>query len=122
MCAAYFAGIHVVLTTVAYEVAATSAGTAKALFVGTILAVPLLGVGVTALLGGLAWGDRRATLVPRWLVLVSAAGAAMGFSALVSFGQSGLFSPDVQQQVSGNVVLLWPVLTGGALAWRSKRG
>jgi hypothetical protein len=122
MCATYFTGINIVLTTIAYEVAATSPDTAKALFVGTILAVPLLGAGVVALLGGLAWGDWDTQLVPRWLVLLSAGGAAAAVLSLVSFAERGVFSPDVQQQISGNAVLLWPALTGGALAWRARRG
>lgn len=121
MCATYLVGLHIALTTVAYEVAATSPETAKALFVGTILAVPVLGVGVVALLGGLAWGDRDAQLVPRWLVAMSAAGAAAAVLSVVSFAERGLFSPDVQQQISGNAVLLWPAVTGCALAWRARR-
>jgi hypothetical protein len=122
MCAVYFAGLHLVLTTLVYEPTATAADTTKTLFVGTILAAPVLGTGVAALLGGLAWGDRTGQLVPRWLLVASAVGAAAGLLSLVSFRQSGLFSPDVQQQISGNIILLWPLLIGGSLAWRARRG
>lgn len=121
ICASYLAGLHIALTTIAYDVAATSPDAAKAVFVGTILAVPVLGVGVAVLLGGLAWGDRDARLVPRWLVLSCAAGAAASALGLVSFAERGVFSPDVQQQISGNAVLLWPALTGGAITWRATR-
>ena len=121
MCAVYFAGLHLVLTTLVYEPAATAPDTTKTLFVATILAAPVLGTGVAALLGGLAWGGRSGQLVPRWLVVASAAGSAAGLLSLVSFRQRGLFSPDVQQQMSGNIVLLWPLLVGGSLAWRSRR-
>src|SRR5690606_39574438 len=69
----------------------------------------------------LAWGDRGCRLVPRWLIVASAAGAAAGLLALVSFRRNGLLSPDVQQQVSGNAALLWPLLTGGALRSEERR-
>ena len=121
LCAAYLAGVQVVYTTLVYEVAATSPDTTKALFVGTILAAPLLGAGLTALLGGLAWGDRSARLVPRWLVVASAVGAVVASLALVSFGQRDLFSPDVQQQITGNIVVPLPLVLGAALAWRARR-
>jgi hypothetical protein len=120
LCGAYFAGLHLTLTTIAYEVADSSPDTAKALFVVTILAVPVLGVGVIAMLGGLAAGDRGAELVPRWLIWLSVAGAAAGMLSLVSFAEEGLFSPDVQQQIVGNLLLLWPLATGAALTWRSR--
>jgi hypothetical protein len=120
LCAVYFAGLHVVLTTLVYEPTAPSAETTKTLFVGTILAAPVLGTGVAAVLGGFAWGDRKASVAPRWLMIASVAGAAAGLLSVVSFAQRGLWSPDVQQQISGNVILLWPMLTGAALAWRSR--
>jgi hypothetical protein len=119
--AAYLVGAQVVYTTLAYEAADTSADVSKALFVGTVLAAPILGAGVAALLGGLAWGDRRGEVVPRWLVVTSALGAAVASLALVSFAQRDLFSPDIAQQVSGNIIVLWPILAGGATAWRSRR-
>lgn len=120
MCGTYFAGLHLTLTTIAYEVAEASPATAKALFVGTIMAVPVLGVGVAAMLGGLAAGDRDAKLVPRWLRWLSAAGAVAGMLSLVSFAEEGFFSPDVQQQIAGNPVLLWPLAIGAAMTWRSR--
>ncbi|MEO5839562.1 MAG: hypothetical protein ABIQ73_01520 [Acidimicrobiales bacterium] len=80
----------------------------------------VLGAGVAALLGGLAWGDRKARVAPRWITVASAAAAVAGLLSLVSFAERGFWSPDVQQQISGNVMLLWPLLTGAALAWRSR--
>ncbi|MEO8695864.1 MAG: hypothetical protein ABI658_20255 [Acidimicrobiales bacterium] len=120
LCAVYFTGLHVVLTTLVYEPTATSADTTKTLFVATILAAPLLGTGVAALLGGFAWGDRSARVAPRWLMVASAVGAVAGLLALVSFAERGFWSPDVQQQISGNVILLWPLITGAGLAWRAR--
>ena len=109
------------MTTLAYEVAGSSPEATKAVFVGIILAVPVLGAGLVALLGGLAVGALRTDLVARWLAVASVGGAVASSLALVSFGQRDLFSPDVQQQITGNILVPWPLLVGGALAWRSRR-
>lgn len=119
--AAYHAGIQVVYTTLAYEIAAESPEATKALFVLTILGVPVLGAGVAAMLGGFAYGARAAGLVPAWMVALSALGAVVSCVALVSFAESDLFSPDVQQQIVGGIGTFWPLLAGAVLAWRGRR-
>ena len=119
--AGYFLFIHVVYTTLADSVAASSADATKALFVSTILAVPVLGLGVAALLGGAAYGAWRTGLLPRWWSVFSAAGAALAAVAIFSYADSNFFSPDVQQQTAGGAVMLWGVVTGTALALRERR-
>jgi hypothetical protein len=51
-------------------------------------------------------------LMPRWWAAVSVGGAVLASCAAVSFGESGFFYPDVQQQSAGYVVLGWFVITG----------
>ena len=109
--AGYFLFIHVVYTSLADSVAASSADATKALFVSTILAVPVLGLGVATLLGGAAYGAWRTGLLPRWWSLFSAAGAALAAVAIFSYADSNFFSPDVQQQTAGTAVILWGIVT-----------
>ena len=119
--AGYFLFIHVVYTTLADSVAASSADATKTLFVSTILAVPVLGLGVATLLGGAAYGAPRVGLLPRWWSVFSAAGAALAAVAIFSYADSNFFSPDVQQMTAGNAVLLWGIVTGTTLAVRERR-
>jgi hypothetical protein len=118
----YFAALHVVYTTLAYQIAASSPEAAKAVFVLTILAVPVLGVVVAVLVATLAWLAWRTGSMPRWWCFLSAAGAALSAFAAVSYEDSGFFSPDVQQQVVGNVLFVWILLAAGTLAVRPRRG
>ena len=57
---AYLLATHVVYATLSYEVAAMSADVTKGMFVATILAVPVFGLGVATLLVGTAVGSWRA--------------------------------------------------------------
>ena len=119
--AGYFLFIHVVYTSLADSVAVSSADATKALFVSTILAVPVLGLGVATLLGGAAYGAWRTGLLPRWWSVFSAAGAVLAAVAIFSYADSDFFSPDVQQQTAGTAVILWGIVTGTALAIRERR-
>ncbi len=119
--AGYFLFIHVVYTSLADSVAASSADATKAMFVSTILAVPVLGLGVATLLGGADYGAWRTGLLPGWWSVFSAAGAAPAAVAIFSYADSDVFSPDVQQQTAGTALLLWGVVTGTALALRERR-
>jgi hypothetical protein len=124
---AYHAGIQVVYTTLAYEIAADSPEATKALFVLTILGVPVLGAGVAALLGGLAYGARAARLVPAWMVALSVLGAVVSCVALVSLDESDLFSPmpsnksSEESARSGRSSPAPCSPCGGADSWRDER-
>lgn len=108
--------LHVVYTSLSYEVASSSAETTNALVVGTILAVPVFGLGVAAALGGAAYAAATSRLLPGWWAVISATGALLTALAVVSYADSGFFSPDVQQQVVTNVLLLWLLVTAATLA------
>jgi len=112
----YLLLLHIVYTSLAYEVASSSAETTKALFVGTILAVPVNGLGVAIALGSAAYGAATSGLLPTWWSTISGMGALIAALAIVSYADSGYFSPDVQQQVVANVLLLWLVVTAVVLA------
>lgn len=122
LAAGYFIFIHVVYTTLADSVAATSPEVTKGMFVATILAVPVLGLGVAVALGGAAYGSTRAGLLPRWWSVLSGVGAAVAAVAIFSYADSDYFSPDVQQQVVGGVLQLWVVITAVVLAIGIRRG
>ncbi len=116
----YLLLLQVIYTTVAYEVATSSPPTAKALFVATILAVPAFGLGVAIALAGAASGATATKLLPTWWSAVTAVGAALAAVALFSYRDSGFFSPDVQQQVVANVLLLWLLITAPATIRRRR--
>lgn len=121
LAAGYFLFIHVVYTTLADSVAATSPEVTKGMFNATILAVPVLALGVTMALGGAAYGARRIGLLPGWWSVFSTIGAAVAAVGIFSYADSNYFSPDVQQQFAGQALLLWGVVTGTALALRERR-
>jgi len=102
--AGYLAYLQITYTTLAYG------ADLPGLFVTTILAVPVWAIGVSALLAGTA----TSRTLPPWASVASAVGAAAVLPALVSYEDSGLFSPDVQQQVVANVLLIWLVVTSTA--------
>ena len=122
LAAGYFIFIHVIYTTLADSVAATSPEVTKGMFVSTILAVPVLGLGVAAALGGAAYGSIRAGLLPRWWSVLGGVGAALAAVAIFSYADSDFFSPDVQQQVVGGVLQLWVLITAAVLAIGLRRG
>ena len=113
--ACYLLMLHVVYASVAYEVAPSSAEATKALFVGTILATPVLGLGIAIAVGGAAYGNATARLLPAWWTVISGTGAFLASLATVSYTDSGFFSPDVQQQIVTNVLLLWLAITATTL-------
>jgi hypothetical protein len=115
LAAGYLLFVHVVYASLAYLVAGTSPDVAKGMFVTTIVATALYGLGATLAVGGAAYGAAQAGLLPRWWSLVSSVGAAVAAVALVSYSDSGFFSPDVQQQVVAGVLQLWLLLTAVAL-------
>ena len=121
LAAAYLLAIHVVYVSLGYEVATTSAEATKALFVTTILAVPVFGLATAVVLGGAVYGGMRAQVLPGWWVAISTAGAVLAATAVFSYAYSGFFSPDVQQQTVGAALQVWVLLTAIGLARRDRR-
>jgi hypothetical protein len=107
----YVLAIHAVYTTLSYAIADTSAEVTKGMFVATILAVPVFGLGVASLLSGATIGCWRAEIMPLWWRIATLAGATLAAIAVVSYADSGFFSPDVQQQVVASVLLFWLLTT-----------
>jgi hypothetical protein len=118
----YLLLLHVVYVTLSYTTESSSADTTKALFVGTILAVPIFGLGVAVAIGSAAYGAATSRLLPAWWAVISGIGATFAAVAVISYADSGFFSPDVQQQVVANVLLLWLLVTAATLAKRQPAG
>lgn len=114
----YFLFIHVIYTSLADSVAATSPEVTKALFIPTILAVPVLGLGTVLVLGGAAYGASRTQVLPRWWSVASVVGAAIAAVSIFSYADEDFFSPDVQQQVVSGVLFVWLIVTSVGLARR----
>jgi hypothetical protein len=107
---------ELIYATLSYSIGRDSPSTAKSLFAMTIVASVVLSAFVALLLGTVAL--RRGSL-PRWFSYASAAGAVLVVPGLVSFGDTGLLYPDVQQQVVAQVFLLWLVVAA-IVIWRSR--
>jgi hypothetical protein len=105
---------ELVYAALGYSVARDAPASAKTLFALTILSPVLQSPLVALLLGTVAL---RRGVLPRWLAYVSAAGAVLVVPGLVSFGDAGFLSPDVQQQVIAQVFFFWVLLAAIAL-WR----
>jgi hypothetical protein len=120
--ATYMFLVQILWSSLAYQVAATSARDAKSIFVVTIVAVPVLGTGVALLFGGAAVGTFRGRTMPRWWSWLTGAGAVVGACSVVSLADGGFFSPDTQQQIEGNVLLLWLLVSAVTLVAVSARG
>lgn len=111
----YLVGLEVVFTSLAYQVAGSSAEGTKTLFTLTILASPVFGLATAALLGGAAVGGVRSGLLPHWWAGVSGLGALTASTAVVALGDGGLLYPDGQQQTVFAVLGLWTLATCGML-------
>jgi hypothetical protein len=120
---AYLLALHTVYLSLSYGIAAESAGVTKGLFVATILAVPVFGLGVATLLFAAALGSRRANLMPKLWQLATLGAGTLCTISVFSYADSGFFSPDVQQQLVAHVLLIWLTTTSvvGAIAERGVR-
>ena len=116
--AGYFGGLHLVYTSLSAYVAAASPEASMALFVVTIMATPAFGAATAVILGSAAVGARRGRVLPAWWSALSAVGALAAVLAVGSYADDGWFYPDVQQQVVGNILLVWLVVTSVVLAVR----
>jgi hypothetical protein len=112
----YLLATHTVYTTLSYAIAATSEDVTKGMFVATILAVPVFGLGVATLLVGAAIGSWQADIMPpRWRAATLAL-AAVAAVAVFSYADRGIFSPDVHQQVVANSLIVWLLATSAVCA------
>lgn len=116
----YLLFTHVIYTSLAYNVGSVTPDITKALFVLTILATPVFGLGVAITLGGAARCATASEVLPRWWTAVTVLGAATSSVATFSYADTGFFSPDVQQQVVVNLLLLWLLTTAAALVMRDR--
>jgi len=121
LAACYLLAIQVVYTSLADGAAASSPEATKALFVPTILAAPVFGLGTSVALGGAAFGANRVRLLPHWWSVTSLAAAAVAGIAVFSYADSNFFSPDVQQQTVFAALQLWLLMTAIALLVRGRR-
>jgi hypothetical protein len=91
--------------TLAYVVGAEAPASAKAMFELTLVAAPILSVPLLVLIVSVAWTEhRRRGRTVRFYASVIA--AVLLAPAPFSFAAQGAFSPDVQQQVVFNTLIL----------------
>jgi hypothetical protein len=113
--AAYLTYLQVSYTSLAYQVAGTSAEATKAIFVPTIMATPVMGVATAVLLAGAAAAAWRRTAIARWAFTPLALLAFISAVSIFSRGNTGFLYADVQQQSTLYAFLLGVlVLTAGA--------
>jgi hypothetical protein len=114
----YLVLIQVLWTTLSYDVALSSPEASKALFNVTFLAVPVFSIGLSATFLAAAVAASRARLMPRWWSASSGVFGVVAALGMVSLEDSGFGSPDAQQQLGGNGLLVWLLLTAGVIAMR----
>jgi hypothetical protein len=117
----YLFAIHVIYTTLAFEVAETSPEATKALFMLTIMATPAYGFATSVMTGAVAWGMRGTGILPRWLLWASAVGAAVAALSFFGMSESDFWYPDNQQQFVANVALLFVDVSALTLLVRAAR-
>ena len=117
----YLLFLHVAYASLVYQIAQTSPEATKALFIVTILAMPVVGLGIAVTLGGAAYGAGRAGLLPRWWSVSGVVAAAFAAIAIFSYAAEDFFSPDVQQQTAFGAFVVWVLVTAGALFVRDRR-
>jgi hypothetical protein len=110
---------EMVYVTLAYTRGGTDPATAKSLFTFTIISSTVQAPLCAALFGAVSIGALRHAILPRWFAWTGIVGAVALLPAAVSYGDTGFFYPDVQQQVVGQLFLLW-LLIGGILFLRRR--
>jgi hypothetical protein len=94
-----------------WQIAAANPETVKPLFVLTILGPLIQGPLVATMLVASGTASRRSMALPRWHSIVGFIAAPVMACAGLAFAQTRYFSPDVQQQVVGQLFLLWILVT-----------
>jgi len=96
----------------AYVVGAESPASAKGIFSLTLVSTPLLALPLAAAFAAMAWAGHRRGVDRRWFVVVTAVAALLFAWGACSFQASGPMSPDVQQQVVFQTLVIWLVCAG----------
>jgi hypothetical protein len=109
---AILAGMVLPYAGLSYIIGAEAPQAAKGLFALTILATPVCAVPLATCIGALAIGMRRAGLARAWFVWVTGFVAIAMATTACSFAASDAFSPDVQQQVLFQLLIIWLILSG----------
>lgn len=104
--AAYFGFCHIAWSAIAFDRSVVP-DIAKAGFIATVLAVPMLSLGVSMAM--LASANLTANRLWR---LAGIGIATLTMLGIVSVRTTGFLSADVQQQVATNVLLAWLLLMG----------
>jgi hypothetical protein len=103
-------GMVLPYATLAYVVGAEAPTSAKALFEVTLVTAPIVSVPILVLIAGVAWAEfHRRRVSARFVVSVVA--VVLLAASPFSFAARGPFSPDVQQQVVFNTMILWLVVS-----------
>ena len=102
-------GMVLQYATLSYIVGSEAPASAKAMFELTLLTAPVVGVPLLVLIGSVAWTElRRQGVTVRFVVSVIA--VVVLLPTPFSFADHGAFSPDVQQQVVFDTLILWLVV------------
>jgi hypothetical protein len=103
-------GMLLPYATLAYVVGSEAPDSAKAMFELTLLTAPIVSVPIVVLVTAVAWAEfRRHRVTVRFVVSVIA--AVLLAAGPFSFAEHGAFSPDVQQQVVFNTLILWLIVS-----------
>ena len=108
--ATYLFGAHLGWTANAYLIADSSPQGAQAVFAMTITSVPVFALGVT-LMAGASAAHRGSPVAGGWWRAARAPVATRSSVGRSAMADRGYFSPDVQQQVIGNLLLAWLLIT-----------
>jgi hypothetical protein len=103
-------GMLLQYATLSYVVGSEAPASAKAMFELTLLTVPIVSVPVLVLIGSVAWTEWRQHRITVRLVASLVAMVVLA-AAPFSYAEHGAFSPDVQQQVLFNTLILWLVVS-----------
>jgi len=106
------AGMLLPYSGLSYIIGAEAPDSAKSVFALTILATPVCALPLAACLGGLAIELGRERLASRWFVWTTGVVAVAMAATACSFAASGALSPDVQQQVLFQLLIVWLILSG----------
>jgi len=103
-------GMVLQYATLSYVVGSEAPASAKAMFELTLLTAPVVGVPLLVLIGSVAWTEwQRHGVTVRFVISVIA--VVVLVPTPFSFAEHGAFSPDVQQQVVFNTLILWLVVS-----------
>jgi hypothetical protein len=103
-------GMLLQYATLSYVVGAEAPASAKAMFELTLLTTPIVSVPLLVLILSVAWTEARSRGLSVRLIATLVAAIVLA-GAPFSFAASGIFSPDVQQQLVFDVLVLWLIVS-----------